>query len=166
MANVIGSLNLLTGLENLAIQVLVLINQGNEVILPGAWPPRFNGNGANAQEARREACRLLGLNSNIPNNLEVARIIALECLQIKGNINLTIENLRASNRIGNIPEMFILNNRMDEIENNLNDLQNEVGDVRNEVGNLRNEVGDLRNDFGGRFDMIQNQLNQILNRLN
>ena len=113
----------------LALEVLQTIQQGHETIAPGEWPKGFAGNGAPARQNRQAACQALNLTYNADVStlhMQVCWAVLTECIARTDTFELTIQNLRETNRIVNIPQ--------------LNQLQQDVITMRQDVTTMQTQL--------------------------
>jgi hypothetical protein len=110
--------NLLQGLANLAREIVLIVNQGVETISPGDWPEGFG-----TIPTKRYACAMLGLNYQLPIELQVCRILVTYAIAHKERIIITIDDIRGQNLIINVPDIINLRVRVTQIEGTLQQMQ-------------------------------------------
>ncbi len=160
--------NNFTRCADLAAQMLVIVANGQEIIPHNDWPEQFQGNAPGQRNIRRRACEALGLEySNDINTLpmRICREILLECIARTQLFNLTVDHMRTSNRLVNVPNYITLQNQVNGIQVQLDNLTGQIqeqnANVQLQMNNLRGEINNLRGEIQEQNANVQLQINNL-----
>ncbi len=125
--------------------MLVIVTNGQEIIAHNDWPEQFQGNAPGQRNIRRRACEALGLEySNDINTLpmRICREILLECIARTQLFNLSLDNMRTSNRLINVPNYITLQNQVNGIQVQLDNL---TGQIQEQNANVQGQLAAIMN---------------------
>ncbi len=141
--------------------MLVIVTNGQEIIAHNDWPEQFQGNAPGQRNIRRRACEALGLEySNDINTLpmRICREILLECIARTQLFNLSLDNMRTSNRLINVPNYITLQNQVNGIQVQLDNL---TGQIQEQNANVQLQMNNLRGEIQEQNANVQLQINII-----